>query len=135
MGPAHQRHNAHAPFLELLGDFDRHDVRAARRDNERGVDWLERVVAQNALGETGDVFEKHRLTLPIGADDKVMKRQRKLDYRIEAGERAVARPHFLNHDARMTRAEEMDHAAGKDRLRKPIGRLENLRELGSYGVE
>ena len=34
-----------------------------------------REVAQDALGQTGDIFQKHRLPLAVGAHDEVVKTQ------------------------------------------------------------
>ena len=52
-----------------------------------------------------------------------MKSQRQLDDRVEAGERAVARPHFLDHDAAVAGAEQVHHSPGENRLGKPVGCL------------
>ena len=43
-------------------------------------------IAEDALGEAGDVLEEHRLPLAVGADDEVVERQRQLDDRVEARE-------------------------------------------------
>ena len=92
-------------------------------------------VAQNAFGQPADILQEHRLPLAVRADDQVMKAQRQLDDRIEAGERAVARPHFLDQNPAVARAEQMDHAPGQNRFREPIGRLLNGRLLLLYDGE
>ena len=131
---ADERHDADAALLELLGHLDRHDVAAARGHDERGVARVEGVVAQNAFGEAADVFEKHRLPLAIRADDQVVEREREFDDRVEAGKRAVARPHLLDHDARVAGAEEVDHASGADGAGEPVGGGGDGGRLGGDGV-
>jgi len=50
-----------------------------------GVFVRQAEVAEDALGEPADVFEKHRLPLPVRADDQVVKRQGQLDDRMKPG--------------------------------------------------
>ena len=68
-----------------------------------------REISQDAFGQPAHVFQEHRLPLAVGADDEIVKRQRQFDDRIEARERAVARPHFLDHDAAVPGAEDVHH--------------------------
>src|SRR5207247_2468038 len=78
--------------------------------------------------------QEHRLPLAVRAYHQVMEAQRQFHDRIEARKRAVARPHFLDQNATMARAEKMHHPPGQDRLRKPFrGRLD-LRLLRRYQV-
>src|SRR5262249_54116958 len=69
------------------------------------------------------IFKEHRLTLAIRPDDEIVETQGKFDDGIEAGERPVARPHLLDEDAAVTRAEQVHHASGQDRRSKPVRRL------------
>src|SRR5438128_1996113 len=98
----------YSTLLEGLRNFNGHDIAATRRSHQRGIARRQIEVAQNAFREAGNIFQEHRLPLSIGAHDKVMKTQRKLDDGIEAGERAVARPHFLDENAAVARTEKMN---------------------------
>src|SRR5439155_1136350 len=99
-----------------------------------GVRRLQVEVAKDALRETGDVFQEHRLALAVRAHDGSVEREGQLDDGIEAGKGAVAGPHLLDHDAAVPGAEDVDHAAGEDRLREPVGRAAYLGLLRGHPV-
>ena len=128
---ADDRDHAHAAPLKLLRHLDRHDVAAAGGDHERGILRREVEVPQDARSKAAHVLEEHRLPLPIRADDEIVEAERQLDDRIEPRERAVARPHLLDHDAAVAGAEDVHHASGEDRLGEPVGGRADLRELRS----
>ena len=77
-------------------------------------------VAENAFRQAGDVFQEHCLALAVGANHRVMKGQGKLNDGIKPGKRSVARPHFLDHDAGMAGAENMNHSPGKNGFAEPL---------------
>ena len=122
--------NANAALLKRLCDLDGDDVATAGGNDEGGVGLGEVVVAQDALGQAVGVLEKHRLPLAIGTDDLVVKRERQLDDRVEAGERPVAGPHFLDHDPAVPGAKQVNHAPGEDAPGKPLGGLLDGIDLG-----
>jgi hypothetical protein len=62
----------------------------------------------------------HRLPLSVRPNDQVMETQGEFDDGIEARERSIARPHFLDHYPAVPRAEHLHHAAGENALRKPV---------------
>ena len=103
-----------AAELELLGHLDGDDVAAAGRGDKGAVGRVNIEVAQDALREAGDIFEEHGLALAIGADHDVMKRERKLDDGVEAGEGSVAGPHFLDENSAVPATENMHHSPGQD---------------------
>ena len=123
VGLADDGGHAHSLPLELLGHFHRHQIAAAGGDHQRGILRCQREIAQDPFGQAADVFQEHRLPLPIGANDQIVKRNRQLDDGIETGKGAVTGPHLLDHDARVAAAENMHHAPGQDRLREPVRRL------------
>jgi hypothetical protein len=96
---------------------------------------MEVEVAQDAVREAADVFEEHGLTLAVRADDEVVEGQRELDDGIEARKGAVTRPHFLDEDAAVAGAEDVDHLSGEDRLGEHVGGLLDERELVADAVE
>ena len=125
----------HAAPLKLLGHLDGDDIAAAAGDDEGAVAGFKVKVSQDAGGEATDVFEEHGLTLAIGPDDEVVKGEGELDDRIEAGEGAVTRPHFLDKDAAVAGAEDVDHLPVEDGLRKQIGGLLDEGKLLADAVE
>ncbi|MFM1945199.1 MAG: hypothetical protein RI897_4181 [Verrucomicrobiota bacterium] len=90
-----------AAFLEACGYFDGDEVTAAGGDDEGGVGGADGEVAEDTFGEAGDIFEEHGLALAVGADDKVMEAEGEFDDGVEAGEGAIAGPHFFDHDTAM----------------------------------
>ena len=119
----------------VFGHFDRDDVAAAGGDDQGGIFRRQIEVSQDARGEAGNVFEEHGLALAVGADDRVVKREREFDDGVEAGEGAVTRPHFFDQDSAVAGAEEVNHSAGEDGLAEPVGGLFNGRALGADAVE
>ena len=124
-----------AALLKLLGHLDGDNIAAAAGDDEGAVAGLEIKVAQDATGEAADVFEKHGLPLAIRADDEIVEGQRELDDGIEARKGAVTRPHFLDEDAAVAGAEDVDHLSGENGLREEVGGLLDERELVANAVE
>ena len=122
----------HAAFLKLLGHLDRDDVAAAAGDDEGAVTGHEIEVAQDAVRQAADVFEEHGLPLAVRADDGVVGGEGEFDDRVEAGEGAVARPHFLDHHATMARPEEMYHTTGQDRSGEKLCNFLYVRFLFCY---
>ena len=135
MSAADDRHDLHAAMLKPLRHLDRHDIAAARRNHERGVLGRQVEVPQDPLGQAAHVFQEHRLPLAVRADDEVVKAQREFDDRIETGERAVARPHLLDHDAAMAGAEDVDHAARENAFREPVRRLRDRIALALHLID
>ncbi len=90
-------------------------------------------VPQDALGQPGNVFQKHRLPLAVRSHHQIVKAERKFDDGIESGKRAVARPHFLHDNAAVAGAEYMDHAPGQNRFGKPVRRLIDGVALRGHG--
>jgi hypothetical protein len=72
---ADDRRDAQAAPLKQLGHLDRHDVAAAGADHQGRVLRRQVEIPQDPLGQPAHVFEEHRLPLPVGADDGVVKRQ------------------------------------------------------------
>ena len=70
----------------------------------------------------------------VGADDKVVEGERKLDDWIEPRIRPISGPHFFDHDAAVAGGEDVDHATGKDRGGEPVGGLTDRGELALDGV-
>src|SRR4051794_20299156 len=132
---ADQADDSHFSFFEFFGHFDGHDIAAARRNNKGGVLVGKIEVPQDPFCEPGDVLEEHCLALAVRADHEVMKTEGEFDDRIESGERSVTGPHLLNEDAAVSRAEQMDHAAGENGFAKPFGGLLNLELLERHDVE
>ena len=135
VGGADDGGDLHPALLELLGHFDRHDVATAAGDDECAVAGLEIEVPQDAVRQTADVFEEHGLPLTIRSDDEVVKRQRELNDGIEAGEGAVARPHFLHQNAAVAGAKDVHHLSGEDRLCEHVGGLLDERKLIADTIE
>src|SRR5687767_13071042 len=96
----------YAALFKALGHLDGHQIATAGGCHERAVFGGDFKVSQDAFGETRDIFEEHRLPLPIRPNDSIMKRERELNDRIETGKRAVARPHLLNQDPAVPGTEE-----------------------------
>ena len=109
--------------LEFGRHFHGNDVAPTGGDDESAVGRLQGEVAEDAGGQPADVFEKHGLSLAIGADDEVVKCEREFDDGIEPGKRAIAGPHFFDHDARVPGSKHVDHAAGQNGGGEEVGGL------------
>lgn len=96
-------------------------VDAAVGEEQEAIGRAEDKVTQDDLTETLDVFEEHRLALPVRTDDEVVIREREFDDGMEAGETAVTREHLFDENARVSRAEEMDKPIARDALRAKVG--------------
>ena len=125
MFPADDGDDFDSTLAELFGDFNRHDIAAARRSHQRRVLRQQIEVPQNPLGQSADVLQKHRLPLAVRPDDEVVEAERQLDNGVEAGKGPVTRPHFLDQDAAVSRTEQMHHSPRQNCLRKPVGGLLN----------
>ena len=86
-------------------------------------------VSEDAFGETGHVFEVHRLPLSVGAHDEIVEAERELDDGIEARKGAIAGPHFFDHDAAVPRPEDVHHATREDAFSEPLGCALDRRQL------
>src|SRR5688572_7337348 len=93
-----------AALFEALSHFNRHNVAPARRRDERTIFRPQIEVAQNSFGKAADVFQEHRLTLPVWPDDEVVKAKGKFNDRIEPRKRTITRPHFLHKNPAVTRS-------------------------------
>ena len=111
---ADQGHHTDAPLFEFCRHLDGNEVATAGGSDQGAVSRGEIEIAENALGEAGDILEEHGLALAIGADHQIMEGERKFHDGIEPGKGTIAGPHFLDENARMAAAEEMHHAPGKN---------------------
>ena len=68
---------------------------------------------------------------PLAPDDLGVERHRQLGDRVEPRVRAVAREHLLDRDPRVAGPEQVDEAAGGDRLGAPLAGLSRWRRPGS----
>ena len=99
-------------LAKLLSHLDRHRIATAGRRHERRVLGRQIEIPQNAFRQSADVLQKHRLPLAVGTHHEIVKAQRQLDDGVESGEGTVARPHFLDQNPAVARAEQMHHAPG-----------------------
>jgi len=86
VGFADDGDDADFAFLKLFGHFSGRCCNRWRK-SRAPIFSREREIAQDALGEAADIFEVHGLALAVGADDRIVKGERKFDDWIEAGER------------------------------------------------
>ena len=122
---ARRRHLDRAPpRVPLAAEHDQR-VRSGRSSK------LARIVS----ARPAHPLDEHRLTLAVGADDRVVIAHRQLDDRVEARERAVPREHLLDGHPRVPGAEDMDEATGEDRVGAGGGHLRDRVRLGLDAVE
>ena len=121
-----------AALLEHLGHLHGNDIASTRGNDECRVIGSQGKVAQDAHGQSTDIFEEHRLTLSIGSHHQIVKGQRQFHDGIPARKGAITRPHFFDHHPRMAGAKDVDHASCQDGAGEPFGSLMDQGLLGSY---
>ena len=67
-----ERRNEDASSLKTLSHLNGHNVATAATDDKRAIDFLQRVIAQDALGESANIFKEHCLSLTVGTDDSMV---------------------------------------------------------------
>ena len=81
----------------------RYDITSWTKEIIKAVSSLERLKLRTiCFCKTRSIFNKHCLSLAIGARYQVMKRKRKLNDGLKPGKWTIPGPHFFHHNAAMT---------------------------------
>src|SRR5688500_6909455 len=115
------RDDLHVQSFGFESNIDHHLINATVREKQKTIWRTKNEVAKDHLAEALHVLKEHGLSLSIGADNEVVKRERQIVDRMEARETPMTREHLFDKDPRVARAEEMDQAIARDGLRAKLG--------------